>query len=702
MKKGFKRTIKGISKTKDQKFTGKKATRIGIKAAIAGTALTGLVMHFASCNPIDVNESIHVANLRNDKDVEIYDENGNVITTYKGNDSIENPVISLEVVKKNGKKYRVYIADSNGDLKEGYVSGKDIEKSETIEIENFYDEEHNVNIGIVAASNGVYARQNKILEKNAQDAKLLERGTYVICGLPETSNDNSYTWRKIIYFEGDTPKTAYMADEYLLNIENLEENRKVRVITDILRVRQKPSTETGEVEAKLSRDDCVYVVPNVVGANDDKHDWIYIAYKDAEANEVKLGWIATNDKSRNVNYIEDVEEKVNTDIKTEETVLNEEKDTRIKRIVDTSSASYADLKLREAPGTSSGIKMKLANGTTVYVTERFLEESEDSKEINGHKWIKVILENGDTGYVASEYLIEAEQDKSEEKKIVPYKTVKMFGEGNIDGVVGIDVAPENMGIGNFEEILKGNLSISTDTAVGNLGSKPQFVIIKLGSTGYGDKFSIVGMNGKTDAESIENRKNLVRAFINKCEEYKIPYGCYYYSQAINEPETLKEIDYIVDIFSGMGNLKYNVLPIAVDIENLEGRMGDFAVESQSNKRKLTMLKQAMMENLRGKLGNDVIIYSDRNAMQSIIDYTLLSEENRDGIWLVDCSSKHSNSLQKMGLTDDIGIRQVKLDVSLSQTAAIDVDFMDLERYKEYINQVDGLSVTFKNEERVRE
>ena len=670
----------------------KKDLKLRIKKAIFIASCVGLIpITTTGCG--EEEKSIYTTNLTDEKDVNIYNKSGDIIGTLPGNDEVENAVITLENPKKKDKKYEAVIVSNDGELVSGYVDGKDLNFEDIDEIKNFYLSNEKFNIGIVVGTDGVYARQNKILDKYTENAELLEPDTYVLCGLPETSKDNAYTWRKILYFINDEVKTAYMVNDYLLDIENLEENRKFKVIVSPqLRLRDKASTQTGEILATLKTDTEIYEVPNVSGIEDERYSWIQVAYVDPITKSVELGWVAATDKKNKINHIEEVFVEDRNEFELEDF----QNEAIISKIVDTCSANYADLKLRVQPGTHSEILSKLENGTIVYVTQDDIIESENSKKIDGFQWIKIILKNGETGYVASEYLTEVENSLDEEKNVL-YRDIEIYNEGKEKVVTGIDVTPDYMSIGNFEEILKGNISIASNTGIGtirNLGNKPDFIYIKLGATGYGNNFVIAGQGGNSE-KNLQKRINTTMSFANACEEYSVPYGFYYYSQAINEEETKKEIDYISRALSNTEKLKYHVLPLAIDIEELKGRMGIYSGKAYENKKKLTILKQEMMENLRSKLNNEVIIYSDRNALQGIIDYTLLSNENKKGIWLVDCNQAHSDSLKNMELVDDISIRQVRLDSTIAKNVSVDVNVMKLEDFKEYTSKIPEVEYSFK-------
>ena len=214
-------------------------------------------------------------------------------------------------------------------------------------------------------------------------------------------------------------------------------------------------------------------------------------------------------------------------------------------------------------------------------------------------------------------------------------------------------------------------------------------MIKIGATGYGNKFSFA---------TKQNGIDKARALMNLCEQYKIPYGTYYYTQSITMGEQEQEIEFIVNVLAGMGELEYNVLGIAIDIENgPEGycRMLTYANKSHGNRQSLTELKKDMMEKLREITGQEVIIYSNKNELQTIIDYKALSQEDLRRIWLVNHSSGgHIEGLKTMGILDNSSFWQIELDEELPGYGGIDISVMTIERYAEIMREA-GLDKEIK-------
>ena len=381
-RKGFKITGKSTRKgkmTNNQREKSQKLKAlVGAGIILVGGGL-GIYSIINNSGETQNNGSAYVSTVDNKRDVKLYDEEGEVVDIFLGNDEIINPVISIESGNDELERNQVYVRDDDGYIVKGYMDTSDILQKNITEIKGFFDEEEDVNIGIVSGPNGVFARQNKIVDTNTDDAELLPQGTYVLCGIPETSKDNAYTWRKIVYFkDGENVEIAYMVDEYLLDIEDLEQYRKLEVTYDFLNVRQSPTKDVDNKKYKLEQGDSVYVVPNIKGKVDEKNDWIFVAYINRETDEIEFGWIAGADREYDKVYVEEVNE-------SEETTIV---DTRVEMIVDTGSVGSVDLKVRQEPGLDAKIKEKLQNGTRVYVMQSSFENIE---EVDGFKWIKIFL-----------------------------------------------------------------------------------------------------------------------------------------------------------------------------------------------------------------------------------------------------------------------------------------------------------------------
>ena len=841
--------------TRKGRMTGKKMvlrlTAWLLSIGLSASAAVFLIKSIKEYLENKYKGTAYVYNIENDGKLEVRDEFGDVLEIINLEDGIGNLVISTEKIGKyEDEQQPVFVLDDDGNIVSGYIDTSDIERRDVTKIREFFSEDADeVKIGIVSATNGALAQQDKET-KHSDDGELLAQGTYILCGNRETSKDNAYTWRKILYFkDGEIAEGAYIDDNDILNIEDLDGCRKIKVTNEFLRVRRTPNIDVDNVQYQLNQGEIVYQVPNIAEKKDKYYDWIPIVYRNTNTNSFELGWIAGIDRIHGEIYVEQVvstgeseDSVINMCVDTssvggidlkirevpginsrvidscqhgteisitkesfenpyevdgfgwgklvdregyvaieylrepekteepsiEEPVLNNPQDTKIEMIVDTSSVGNADLKLREAPGTDAKIKMRLQDGTTVYTTQRFIDEAEKSEVIDGHKWIQVIAENGTTGVVAYDYIVdkriemivdtssvgnadlklreapgtdakikmrlqdgttvyttqrfidEAEKSevidghkwiqviaedgtagvvaydyvvKAERGEVgastVEYREMDIPGKGKVEGVLILDST--ELSVGDFEEILKGNLEIP-----GKYGKKPAGIIIKIGATGYGDTFSIATKQDKIDK---------ARALMNLCERYGMMFGTYYYDQAINKPETDAEIDFILSVYSGMGELQYNRLGLAIDIENGPNgtcRMLKFAKQSSENRQYLTELKKYMMEELRKRTGQEVIIYSNKNELKSIIDYTKLSDSDLERMWLVNPSGEgHVKGLQSMGILQNSSFWQVELDKELPGYGRIDLSVMTKERFQELLRNGD-IEIVFDEPEQESE
>jgi hypothetical protein len=82
---------------------------------------------------IEVNKvpCAYLATLTDEKDVILYDEDGNEIMTFKGDDDYENPAILLKKPKKKNELYQVVVLEETGELVTGYIKGKYFNKKIT-------------------------------------------------------------------------------------------------------------------------------------------------------------------------------------------------------------------------------------------------------------------------------------------------------------------------------------------------------------------------------------------------------------------------------------------------------------------------------------------------------------------------------------------------------------------------------------------
>jgi hypothetical protein len=172
---------------------------------------------------------------------------------------------------------------------------------------------------------------------------------------------------------------------------------------------------------------------------------------------------------------------------------------------------------------------------------------------------------------------------------------------------------------------------------------------------------------------------IVRAYIRKCEQYKIPYGLYYFSQAVTEEEAIEEIEYIKQVLVGMGTLKYNLLPFALDVEkSTTGTRLEKYASTYSAQIELTTLKQSQMQKLSDCLNQKVIMYTDHHALNDILALKVLSDEWKQDLWMVDCGQAHSDDILEMKLENFVTNRQ------LVQEEKLDINFINYDTFLEFV------------------
>ena len=147
--------------------------------------------------------------------------------------------------------------------------------------------------------------------------------------------------------------------------------------------------------------------------------------------------------------------------------------------------SYIGL-MKEAD-SSSEIITKIENGTKIYV----LKEEMDiiSQEQDDHtigkispdvpEMVRAILPNGDNGFVDARYL-EKIKKKEKQTELEILKNITIDNKNKFDGVLGINVDPNTMKIGEFEELISKNTNI--ESADISLNSKVNYVYIKMGES----------------------------------------------------------------------------------------------------------------------------------------------------------------------------------------------------------------------------
>lgn len=165
--------------------------------------------------------------------------------------------------------------------------------------------------------------------------------------------------------------------------------------------------------------------------------------------------------------------------------------------------------------------------------KRLLNKSEnvyilDEFENDGINWYKIKVDNKINGYVRAE-------------------NVDYYKEVNKEKVLVSDVSQFNIG-GVFEN--------ANEYEVFLLENEISYVYIKAGGRGYGKKGNMY-----TDEKYQE--------YVDVCEYLKIPYGFYFFDEALNDDEIEEEVNFIKNFLDeNAGN--YCKLPVALDVEKHDG------------------------------------------------------------------------------------------------------------------------------------
>ena len=199
------------------------------------------------------------------------------------------------------------------------------------------------------------------------------------------------------------------------------------------------------------------------------------------------------------------------------------------------------------------VRKNYKNALLIFLRPRSLEELEyrlrnrrtDSDEAIKERLNKAIYEISNSGIY--DYVIESgskEEDYEKVKNIIEYEkkqeyddsiyTINFGDEGQKEGYMGLDV-PIPTDYVLFEKLLReGNDYYDKERGTVIEGVKPSFVIIKMGAT-YTSLAD--GLNENRFANISQDN---VKELADLCEQYEIPFGFYYFSQALTTDEADKE------------------------------------------------------------------------------------------------------------------------------------------------------------------
>ena len=632
------------------------------------------------------NSDIYLYNIETDDEFVLWNDSGVGVDLFLDRSSEIFALASSSLLSEN-EWVPVTLVDSEGKMQSGFLDSdflkaKPVQKIEETDYSSFDQ------VCMVSAKSGAWLRKSTDIDKNNEDAILLEPGSYVCANSTKViSKSNNYTWEEVLYFDGDNINYGYMASEYLINSDfSRVQGKKFLTNVDDLSLMEE-SNMNSDVIASIDSGAEVIVVPNVESESDGKYDWLYVATK--VGDEIKLGFLTAT------RYFEDGSyESYLDDMKSEILLSGNNSEKSVMKKV---SNNGMDLKLMSSKSKDSKVLARIEDGTVIHTTKEAFERALDSEEIDGERWIQIQLLDGEKGYVQVDKLT----DYVVQKDINLEKSKYVFANGNgtitqsYDGYLGMDVnSPSNL-------ITPGKLGEFLDNKVeytdrnfenGSVYQAPSFVYIKLGATGWGDEFHIANDN---DREAVFSK---VKSLTMVCDERQIPYGIYYYSQAINEKERDAEVAYIEEFYDFAGSMEYNLLPLAIDVEdggdkynnspenrNYHGRTWHHSQEH--GKEDVTYIVNSEMNILRKKLGIEVNMYTAQVDMTEIIDFGSFDEQNKKNLWLVQPNSDHTDRLEEL-YTDALDHSKV-MQIALDQVylgVGIDLDFVKAEYLEELIDE----------------
>ena len=646
------------------------------------TALTAATAISASQSFFKEDDYVYLVDLTDkfEDDASLVDKDGKEID-IDTNDRSKLLAIVDEKKTKKGKQYQTILVNEQGEMFFGYMDGKylDDKSIDKVKVRNDVLAETNV----VYAQSGLWLRDNdkREIDHHTDDAYCLPEGSYIATSdVFETSKDNSYQWKEAVYVDGDELKHGYVVGDYIRsnNFSDIE-GKKFEVSSQSgLKLRDAASLDS-DIIYQIANGEEVILLPNVPSVSDGDYDWFYVAANTDEG--IKTGYAAATYYTSNgvINYLNYQGEK-------EDFATKKSQGEMLIKVVDTSSDSGVDLKLREEPGLDSKIISEIENGTKVYTFQEALDISSMLGEVDGHNWVQIYLTNGKSGYVASEYIKDDKVERKDNSSVITLDFGK--NEGKITGYYGIDV--NNVSIPtDFEALITNDYdytssaySVSRDVSA---MKRPEFVMFKLGSTYTSSRYETATL--ATDNFTCLDK---IRSMVAICEENHVPYGFYYYSQAINEKDADIEAEFIHEALSQIGTSKYNVLPFAIDVEdyvyvngqNIPTRVLEYT--RAYGKESPTKAMNYLMNRVREENDMEVISYLSHSGYTDLIDHEDLDKINQKNPWIVNPSSVHSNifASQYPDVLDNTIMRQIALD-GYYKGVPFDIDIIN----KDYFDKV---------------
>ena len=679
-KNNKKRNIRRKKDNRPRRFLGSRAARIALAALlVVGGAK---VYDWIQTSQATIAKVVDYSGDEYDGKMPIYDENGKLIAEIDEN----SLVVTISKLPKDESE-RVYVGaiNSNGESIIGQTERRYLEEVQKVDKDKI--EEYST-VYTVIPDSGVNIRKSAEV---SGDNKLgaIECGEQVLGAAKLQASDNEFLWVPVMYINEEEVVEGYIRSDLLrengeiedVNIidekenESNDRNNKIPMIVD--------TSKESSVDLKLRSDtkldkyNIITEIPNgtvinAIGSNiktSDAIDWREVEYTDKDG-KVYTGWVSNS-------------------------FLKEYDVVEMK--VDTAKEGRINLNVRRDPGTGYPKVAEIEHGTVLKIPKANFE---DIKNVDGVDWILVTLSDGTSGYVSCEYLKEVEKEKSKEsenidsteivEEVIDKRVVSKSGN-----VVGIDVADGVSG-NELEALLTDKNVIKDQTArisyydengksvyananTSDIAGNINFVYIKLGASGYGNFATLL------------NDNYLDQAAV--CEKYGIPYGFYYYSTCLDNDEARIEADAINKALDSMKSRKYNLLPLAIDVELASG-------SSDRQWGKDVTEAKAYLANLIEPTQGKTILYGGGRSISSsspecVLDinrYNKLLESGESDVWLATPRTDDggiSNDTQKyistISKVADITISQTVLDARINNTG-IDINMIDDEEYKKMIQR----------------
>lgn len=669
-KKEYKRRKRKIvlKKLNNKVFRGPKGLRnrliaLGLAALTAGTVAAAAVENYndkderliATVQDIDddnydgtIPAKVDWTDRKKAKSIELTDGKYYELT----DDSIV--LVQEDKIKPGNKNNDVIIYSEDGIL-EGKIKGKYLEKAK-YQLTDDATKEYNRIYRVIPEVGANLKSSPKLIDTNENRVMVVTCGEYVLATEPQITNENEYPWVPVIYINENGINKGYIREDLLERMDEKEDKENIKgegkdtiektimeVDTDHdggidLKCRSSAEIREDNILEHIQSGKFVYMTGKK--QINEARNWVEIEYTN-ENNETINGWVDSS-------YLKEVIEK--------------------QMRVNTDSDGGVSLKLRKEASTNSDTLLKIENGYLLNITQ---DNWESKIEANGYDWIKVNI-NGTVGYVASNYLEEVKPmipqkaytpniTSSELQKII--KSIKLNDLGKVTGIDSFGITAdeiENLYTTGIKEENTYSKCIDQNINISNINGDINFMYFRIGATGYGKNFSIID-----NTHYVEQ--------VKKCEELGIPYGFYYYSTSVDEAEANKEFECIEKALDSLGELKYNLLPFAVDVE-----LADPQKDRQYGK-DTTEAKAYLTNCLQDNLGVDVMLYTSGSCTLSTTEEANvldLEEYNRltgvKNVWMPmpkqkngDIDSSYKEYLNKFPKSMNLVMKQEVLDMETS-------------------------------------